>query len=638
MGDVFFLSCQRRLAVTNRGRKMVEFEDFETQWLEEIRAGNPSTTELGNRFAQKIIRDLYDVDDTGSELIVCDGAGDGGIDAAIFLKADKDEGIEGDTWLLIQAKFNSAMAGPETIILEAQKVFSTLKGDNKALSSLSSELVERLRNFLSNVGPHDRLEYVLATTRKLTPEESRYLHDVRTLGRTKFGECFDIDSVSIETIYNKVCEEEKSATTSLSVTLRTHVSSSSDELLIGATTLTDVFAFMRDYKVKSGDLDMLYEKNVRKHLGSKRKVNKGIEKTIAEYPERFGLFNNGITFVCEGFTQDTDGVLTLVNPYIVNGCQTTRSIWSVLMRKLNSGGKAPSQAQQEWEARLARAVVVTKIVVIHAGSEQLLTDTTRYTNSQNAVTEKDFIALEDDFKRWGPAFSRRFNVYLEIQRGAWEARRALQKQNPLALPRFAESANAFDLLKAYAAGWLVEPGIAYGKNAPFAPDGTLFKKIVNEEGFGVESLFAAYQMQRLANNYGFGRGAQKSTRGQTRFLFIFVAVDLVKDLLVHLNRPRSNPELAAAVVKLADAGLLKDVGDAAVGVIDDYLTYGAEDSIFTEPDYVRTNDLNAFLKSDKLGKSDEFSPNLKLQLGLAKRLYRRQLELDEVKAALTDAE
>jgi len=107
---------------------------------------------------------------------------------------------------------------------------------------------------------------------------------------------------------------------------------------------------------------------------------------------------------------------------------------------------------------------------------------------------------------------------------------------------------------------------------------------------------------------------------------------------VHLNLPRGNPELAASVVKLADADLLKDVGDAAVGVIDDYLTPGADESIFTEPDYIRTNDLNAFLKSDKLGKNDEFSRNLKLQLGLAKRLYRRRVKMDEVKAALADAE
>lgn len=47
--------------------------------------------------------------------------------------------------------------------------------------------------------------------------------------------------------------------------------------------------------------DMLYEKNVRKFLGNRRKVNKGIENTLLTKPERFGLYNNGITIVVEEF-------------------------------------------------------------------------------------------------------------------------------------------------------------------------------------------------------------------------------------------------------------------------------------------------------------------------------------------------
>jgi hypothetical protein len=65
------------------------------------------------------------------------------------------------------------------------------------------------------------------------------------------------------------------------------------------------------------------------------------------------------------------------------------------------------------------------------------------------------------------------------------------------------------------------------------------------------------------------------------------------------------------------------VGDAAVQVIDDYITNGAEDSIYLEPEYKKANDLNAFLKSEKLGKSDDFSPNLRTQLSMAKRIFRR---------------
>jgi AIPR protein len=253
---------------------------------------------------------------------------------------------------------------------------------------------------------------------------------------------------------------------------------------------------MQDYKAQSGDLDLLYEKNVRKFLGNKRKVNRGIEKTLEQYPDRFGLHNNGITIVAEEVQKTGDDEVRLTNPFIVNGCQTTRSIWSVLQRRLNSGGGAPTEVHLQWQSQLEHAVVVTKIVVVGTEGEDLLTETTRYTNSQNAVAEKDFMALEEGFRNWAPAFNAKFGVFLEIQRGAWEARRAYQRQHPSELPKYEETANAFELLKAYVAGWLCEPGIAYGKNPPFAPGGSLFHKIVSDPGFGIDSMFAAYQSRR----------------------------------------------------------------------------------------------------------------------------------------------
>jgi len=616
---------------------MISQEDFEQQWLEEVLAGSPSTTKLGHRFAEKMLRDWHEIESATDEIILCDGAGDGGIDAAVFIKEDLQEGIEGDTWMLVQSKYGSSYGGAGTITAEAQKLFATLEGKRDRLASLSTELVERLKNFLANRGPKDRLEYVLATTKRVTPEELEYLQNIKTLGRSKFGDCFDVESISIETIYNKLAESSSFGTEKLAVKLRTTVTSSGEILLIGSTPLRDVFEFMQEYKARSGDLDLLYEKNVRKFLGNKRKVNKGIEHTIETHPERFGLYNNGITIVAEEVDTNTDGVLTLRNPFIVNGCQTTRSIWSVLQRRLNSGGTEPTEEQLKWESQLDKAVVITKIVVVGTEGEELLTETTRYTNSQNAVGEKDFIALEKDFRNWAPVFNTRYGVFLEIQRGAWEARRAYQKQHPNVEPNYEECANAFEVLKAYAAGWLSESGIAYGKNYPFAPGGTMFNRVVNEDGFGVESLYAAFLVQRLANEYGFGRAAQTASRGQTRYLFIMVAVDLVKDFLINNRQDYSHPAIATAIVKLSQAGLLKDVGDAAIQVVDDYMTNGNEDAIFDEPEFQKTHDLNAYLKSEKFGKGEDYSPKLRMQLSMMKKIFRKGPSAKQMVAAIASS-
>jgi len=614
---------------------VISLEEFESQWLEDVVAGTPSTTELGHRFTEKILRDWHEIDSATTEIVLCDGAGDGGIDAAIFVRGDPNEGIEGDTWMLIQSKYGSAFAGSETISAEAQKLFATLDGKREKLSSLSTELVGRLRNFLQNKGPKDRLEYVLATTKRLTVEEEEYLANIKTLGRAKFGECFDVDSVSIEIIYNKVAEEDAFGPAKIQVKLKTIVASSGNILLVGATRLTDVYQFMQDYKSASGDLDLLYEKNVRKFLGNKRKVNKGIEATIENHPERFGLYNNGITIVTEEVSKLSTDELFLRNPFIVNGCQTTRSIWSVLQRKLNSGGTSPTPQQKTWEEKLNAAVVITKIVVVGAEGEELLTETTRYTNSQNAVGEKDFIALEKDFRNWVPFFNSRYGVFLEIQRGAWEARRVFQRQHPLTEPRYEEAAYAFDLLKAYAAGWLTEPGVAYAKNPPFAPGGSLFNKITNDPTFGIEGLYAAFLMQKLANKYNFGRGAKIPSRGQTRYLFIMVATDLVKDFLLNNQLDYTHASISTAISRLHIGGYLEHFGDAAVQLIDDYLTQGNEDSLFLEPEFLKMLDLNAFLKSEKLGKGDEFSPRLRTQIAMTKKIFRRNAPTQQMKAAIT---
>lgn len=617
---------------------MISYDLFEQQWLEDIVSGDPSPTDLGNRFVEKILRDWHEIDSATAEIILCDGAGDGGIDAVVFNKEDIEEGIEGDSWMIVQGKYGSSYSGLETITSEAQKLFATLEGKREKLSCLSTEVVERLRTFLRNRGKKDRLDYIIATTKKLSSEDMEYINNIRTIGRSKFGERFDVETVCVETIYNKVTDTEAFGQAKICINLDTSVASSGDILLIGATSLPDIFKFMQNYKKQSGDLDLLYEKNVRKFLGNKRKVNKGIESTIEQHPERFGLYNNGITIVAEEVEKVGEHEVRLKNPFIVNGCQTTKSIWSVLQRRLNAGGGAPSDAQLRWEEKLGNSVVVTKIVVVGTEGEELLTQTTRYTNSQNAVGEKDFIALEKDFRSWAPAFNAKYGAFLEIQRGAWEARRAYQKQNPSSLPRYEESANAFELLKVYAAGWLREPGFAYGKNPPFAPGGSLFNKIVNDPGFGIDSLFSAYLMQKLSSRYGFGRGATLQTRGQTRYLFIMVAVDIVRDFLLNGRMAYGNESISTAIIKLSEHNFLKEIGDAAIQLIDDYLTDGNEDTLFDEPEFQKTRDLNAFLKSEKLGKSDEFSPRLRTQLVLTKKMFRKNTSVEEMKSALAETE
>lgn len=73
----------------------------------------------------------------------------------------------------------------------------------------------------------------------------------------------------------------------------------------------------------------LFNDNVRDYLGNRSAINNEIEKTIAETPEMFLLCNNGVTIVCSDFEQVRDKLVKIENPQIVNGCQTSNSIYNL---------------------------------------------------------------------------------------------------------------------------------------------------------------------------------------------------------------------------------------------------------------------------------------------------------------------
>jgi len=602
------------------------YEDFKTEWLREIISGNPSTTELGHRFSRKILGDWLDFNSETEDIIFCDGAGDGGVDVAFLVLGDmlEDGNHEGNTWYLVQSKHGSAFSGSSTILIEGQKVLDNLRGNRPNLSSIGEEVANRIRNFITNKGPNDKLKLVYATHEPLNENEKRAADDVRTIGRTHLGDFFDIESISIQTIYNRITELQ-STVNKTSVQLKASLVPSGDDLWVGSVTLLDLYEFLKTYKQCTGDLDQLYEKNVRKYLGGGRIVNKGISQTLKSNPEKFGLFNNGITIVAEDVTNN-NGQFTIVEPYVVNGCQTTKTIWQVLVEKLDTGASQLSSETQHWKDRLAKGIVIVKIVKVGSQNEVELTNITRFTNSQNSVSRQDFIALEGNFRTLASEMASTYQIYLEIHRGGWESQRMLQRHS-LNAPQFTEHVNAFDMLKIYGAAWMAEPGIAFGKNPPFAPGGAIFKRIIDSQSFGIEEIYACYLLQKIANQIKFGRAADKPSRGQTRYLFYYVLTDLIKDILINNSKPHGLKELTEAVVKIfkVETETSKNLINIALNVIDNYLADGTQDLLFTEPEFIRTKDLNNFLKWEKLGKGRDFTPKFEQLLFANKYLMGQSL-------------
>ena len=160
--------------------------------------------------------------------------------------------------------------------------------------------------------------------------------------------------------------------------------------------------------------------------------------------------------------------------------------------------------------------------------------------------------------------------------------------------------------------------MAFGKNAPFLPQGSIYERIVSREDrekkFGAHDLYAAYKVKCIADNIGFARNADRASRRLSRFLFYHTLMQMLGNVILltpELQSPIvSTSVLTDAVIKLANPDAedqLKMLSNAAIALLDQYLTIGTDNSVnsvqnetsFTE---IHNSDLNGFLKAENLGK------------------------------------
>jgi hypothetical protein len=137
---------------------------------------------------------------------------------------------------------------------------------------------------------------------------------------------------------------------------------------------------------------------------------------------------------------------------------------------------------------------------------------------------------------------------------------------------------------------------------------------VNQEDFGLDDLYAAFQLYKAGGRFKFGRGAEKEQRRQTRNLFYMLVVELLKDAFIAADRPATNKGITEALLKLfrpENETVLAALLGFAIYVADDYLTPGHEYGVFKEPKFAeKGGNLNSFLKWEQLGKGNQSTPLL----------------------------
>ena len=139
-----------------------------------------------------------------------------------------------------------------------------------------------------------------------------------------------------------------------------------------------------ELKASKLNTNILYD-NVRGYLGDS-KFNKNIIKTLKENPNRFFMYNNGITITAKDVNSlsingNKKFLFTIKDMQVVNGGQTLRSIYQFKNEDFD-------------EEKLADASILVRIFKTENNSD-LTNDIAEYTNSQNSISASDLKSINN---------------------------------------------------------------------------------------------------------------------------------------------------------------------------------------------------------------------------------------------------
>jgi len=167
---------------------------------------------------------------------------------------------------------------------------------------------------------------------------------------------------------------------------------------------------------------LLLESNVRTFLSARGQVNRGIQTTLAQEPERFLAYNNGLTTTATevelGDSPEGKTIRSLERWQIVNGGQTTASIVYFMRNNKNKSVDMVS-------------IQMKLVKVSESDSTTVVQAVAKYANSQNKVSAADLFSTHEFHVRM-EQLSRRLKApakegqqyqtgwFYERARGQWE--------------------------------------------------------------------------------------------------------------------------------------------------------------------------------------------------------------------------
>ncbi len=150
--------------------------------------------------------------------------------------------------------------------------------------------------------------------------------------------------------------------------------------------------------------DRILEKNVRGLL--KSKLNETIAESLIEHPKMFWYKNNGLSIVCKRWESQTiagNYTLLIEDPYIVNGGQTTKTIYNLSKKSVT-----PEDDKPFYDAHVLARIYQTT-------DKNQISQIVMGTNNQNKITAYDLKSIDETLQKVKEYFSN-YGISLLIER------------------------------------------------------------------------------------------------------------------------------------------------------------------------------------------------------------------------------
>lgn len=190
--------------------------------------------------------------------------------------------------------------------------------------------------------------------------------------RGDYIEKFDISVIDAKETRKKIESLENNYDVSLIINKSMNLTVGSNDKIKKAVSFTCTGKeFLKLLTNDNGTLRRsLFNDNVRDYLGA-GSVNREIEDTMINDPELFLLCNNGVTIVSSNFEPIKDDLVKIINPQIVNGCQTSNTLYKL-------------------RDKIEQDKLMLSVRVICTDDNDISNKVVRSTNRQNQVLEEAF--------------------------------------------------------------------------------------------------------------------------------------------------------------------------------------------------------------------------------------------------------